>query len=97
LPRPHHGRPLIAALVTHLRKLDETGHWVKAHPKEAAALLADSWHIDAATIEEANSHRSYKVGPVTKEGLAEQNKISDAFFAEGLLLRKVDGVTIWRS
>jgi sulfonate transport system substrate-binding protein len=79
-------------------KLDETGQWVKAHPKEAAALLADSWHIDAATIEEANSHRSYKVGPVTKEGLAEQNKISDAFFAEGLLPRKVDGtdVTIWR-
>jgi sulfonate transport system substrate-binding protein len=38
------------------------------------------------------------VGLVTKEGLAEQNKISDAFFAEGLLPRKVDGtdVTIWR-
>jgi sulfonate transport system substrate-binding protein len=79
-------------------KLDETGQWVKAHPKDAAALLADSWHIDAPTIEEANSHRSYKVGLVTKEGLAEQNKISDAFFAEGLLPRKVDGtdVTIWR-
>jgi sulfonate transport system substrate-binding protein len=79
-------------------KLDETGKWAKAHPKEAAALLADSWHIDAPTIEEANSNRSYKVGLVTKEGLAEQNKISDAFFAEGLLPRKIDGtdVTIWR-
>jgi sulfonate transport system substrate-binding protein len=79
-------------------KLDETGQWVKAHPKDAAALLADTWHIDASTIEEANSHRSYKVGLVTKDGLVEQNKISDAFFAEGLLPRKVDGtdVTIWK-
>jgi sulfonate transport system substrate-binding protein len=68
-------------------KLDETGQWVKAEPKDAAALLADSWHIDAA----ANSHRSCKAGPAAKEGLFEQHKISDAFFAEGLLPRKVDG------
>jgi sulfonate transport system substrate-binding protein len=72
-------------------KLDETGQWMKAQPKDATALLADSWHINAATIGEENSHRSYKAGPVTKECLAEQNKISDAFFAEGLLPRKVDG------
>lgn len=79
-------------------KLDETGQWVKAHPKEAAALLAETWHIDASTIEEANSHRSYKVGLVTKDGLSEQNKISGAFFAEGLLPRNVDStdVTIWK-
>jgi sulfonate transport system substrate-binding protein len=63
-------------------KLDETGQWVKTHPKDAAALLADSWHINAATIGGENSHRSCKAGPVAKEGLAEQNKISDAFFAE---------------
>jgi sulfonate transport system substrate-binding protein len=56
-------------------KLDETGQWVKAQPKDATALLADSWHIDAATIGEANSHRSYQAGPVTREGLFERNKI----------------------
>ncbi len=79
-------------------KLDETGKWVKANPKEAAALLASEWKIDAATVEEANSHRSYKVGIVTTDGIVEQKKIADAFFAEGLLPRKVDttDVTLWQ-
>lgn len=79
-------------------KLEETGKWVKANPKDAAALLAETWRIDASIVEEANSHRSYKVGVVTKNGIAEQKKIADAFFAEGLLPRKVDttDVTIWQ-
>jgi sulfonate transport system substrate-binding protein len=66
-------------------KLDETGKWVKAHPKDAASLLAGLWGIDAPTVEEANSHRSYRVGVVTSSGLSEQQRIADAFFAEGLL------------
>jgi len=78
-------------------KLDETGKWVKAHPKEAAAQLAGLWGIDAATVEEANSHRSYKVGVVTAPGLSEQQRIADAFFTVGLLPVKVDAgaAKIW--
>jgi sulfonate transport system substrate-binding protein len=78
-------------------KLGETGQWVKAHPKDAAALLAGLWGIDAATVEEANSHRSYQVGPVTVAGLTEQQRIADAFLAEGLIPAKVktDEVKIW--
>jgi sulfonate transport system substrate-binding protein len=78
-------------------KLDETGKWVKAHPKDAAALLAGLWGIDAPTIEEANSHRSYRVGVVTRPGLSEQQRIADAFFAEGLLPVKVNAgdARIW--
>jgi sulfonate transport system substrate-binding protein len=79
------------------KKLDETGKWVKAQPKDAASLLASLWGIDAATVEEANSHRSYQVGAVTLPGLAEQQKIADAFFAEGLIPVKVDAAAakIW--
>jgi sulfonate transport system substrate-binding protein len=78
-------------------KLDETGKWVKAHPKEAAALLAGLWGIDAPTVEEANSHRSYQIGVVTSPGLSEQQRIADAFFAEGLLPIKVNAsdAKIW--
>nr|WP_244626570.1 aliphatic sulfonate ABC transporter substrate-binding protein [Bradyrhizobium ivorense] len=78
-------------------KLVETGTWVKANPKEAATLLAGLWGIDAATVEEANSHRSYKVGTVAPIGLSEQQRIADTFTAEGLLPRKVDttDVKIW--
>ena len=78
-------------------KLDETGEWVKAHPDEAATLLSGLWGIDAATVKEANSHRSYKVGVVTAPGLSEQQRIADAFFAEGLLPVKVNAgdAKIW--
>jgi len=78
-------------------KLDETGKWVKSHPKEAATLLSTLWGIDAATVEEANSHRSYKVGVVTTSGLSEQQRIADSFFAEKLIPVKVDAgaARIW--
>ncbi len=78
-------------------KLVETGKWVKANPKETAALLAGLWGIDAPTVEEANSHRSYLVGAVSASGLSEQQRIADAFVAEGLIPNKVDttDVKIW--
>ena len=78
-------------------KLAETGKWVKAQPKDAAALLAGLWGIDAATVEEANSHRSYQVGAVTGPGLSEQQRIADAFHAEGLIPVKLDttAIKIW--
>lgn len=78
-------------------KLAETGKWVKGNLKDAATLLSGLWGIDAATVEEANSHRSYLVGAVTLSGLSEQQRIADAFVAEGLIPKKVDtaDVKIW--
>jgi sulfonate transport system substrate-binding protein len=78
-------------------KLAETGKWVKTHPAQAATALTGLWGIDAATVEEANSHRSYLVGPVTASGLSEQQRIADAFVAEGLIPKKVNtaDVKIW--
>jgi sulfonate transport system substrate-binding protein len=85
------------ALNVIFNKLAETGKWVKAHPAEAAASLTGLWGIDAATVEEANGHRSYLVGPVTASGLSEQQRIADAFFAEHLIPAKLDtgGLKIW--
>jgi sulfonate transport system substrate-binding protein len=85
------------ALSVIFSKLAETGKWVKAHPAVAAAALTSLWGIDAATVEEANSHRSYLVGPVTASGLSEQQRIADAFFAEHLIPAKLDtgGLKIW--
>jgi sulfonate transport system substrate-binding protein len=75
-----------------------TGEWVKQHPDEAAAQLAGIWHIEKEIVEEANNHRSYAVGLVTKDGLAEQKKIAAAFYGAGLLPRPVDGTEaeIWQ-
>lgn len=75
-------------------ELAKAGQWVKANPKDAAALLAPVWGIDAATVEQANSRRSYVVRPAVPQGLAEQQKIADAFFAEKLLPRKINAVDV---
>lgn len=78
-------------------RLKATGEWVKANPGPAAEILAGLWGIDAPTVEKANARRSYKVGAVTRAGLAEQQKIADVFFAEGVLPKKVDAsdAAIW--
>lgn len=80
-------------------QLQKAGQWVKANPKEAAAVLGPLWgNLDASTVEIANSHRTYEVRPVKADQLGEQQKIADAFFAAGLLPKAVDAadVDIWK-
>lgn len=73
-------------------ELEKAGQWVKRHPRDAAALLSPFWGLDVATIEQANSRRSYAVRPVVPELLGEQQKIADAFLAEKLLPRRVNAL-----
>ncbi|MFJ9532508.1 aliphatic sulfonate ABC transporter substrate-binding protein [Herbaspirillum sp. NPDC101396] len=79
-------------------ELKRTGLWVRQNPKEAAAFLAPIWGLDAPTIELANSRRSYDVRAVVVNALGEQQRIADAFFAAGLLPKKVNAtdVSIWK-
>ena len=75
-------------------ELEKAGRWVKAQPKEAAALLAPFWGLDAAIVEQANGRRSYAVRAATPERLSEQQRIADAFLAEKLLPRRVDALDV---
>ncbi|KRB82176.1 aliphatic sulfonate ABC transporter substrate-binding protein [Noviherbaspirillum sp. Root189] len=78
-------------------ELRKTGQWVKQYPKEAAAALAPLWGLDAATVELANSRRSYAVSPILIDSLKEQQTIADTFFSEGLLPKKINAsnVEVW--
>ncbi|XBS71327.1 aliphatic sulfonate ABC transporter substrate-binding protein [Acerihabitans sp. KWT182] len=81
------------------RQLEQTGAWVKSHPAEAAKLLGPLWgNLDAATVEQANAHRTYQVKPVTRDSLGEQQRIADAFFAAGLLPKPINAqaVPVWQ-
>ena len=86
--------PVLGALFARLAR---TGAWVKANPAEAAARLSPLWRLAPEIVVTANAHRSYRVEPVTRDGLAEQQVIADAFRAEGLLPRPVDtaALGIW--
>jgi len=71
-------------------ELQKIGVWVKQNPKEAATLLGGLWGLDAAIVEQANSHRSYEVRAVVSTTLNEQQRIADTFFAEKLLPKKIN-------
>jgi sulfonate transport system substrate-binding protein len=75
-------------------ELQKAGAWVKAQPKDAAALLAPVWGLDTATVEQANSRRSYEVRAVVPGSLAEQQRIADAFLSEKLLPRRVNTLDV---
>ncbi|AMR65359.1 aliphatic sulfonate ABC transporter substrate-binding protein [Aquipseudomonas alcaligenes] len=78
-------------LQTVYSELAKAGDWLRANPAEAARILGPLWgNLDPAIVEQANGRRSYQVRPVEPDGLGEQQKIADAFFAEGLLPRAVD-------
>ena len=84
-----------AILKTVFDDLAETGKWVKSHPAEAAAILGPLWgNLDPAVVQQANARRSYDVQPVTREGLAEQQKIADAFHDEKLIPKRIDAVNV---
>ncbi|MGI4860195.1 MAG: aliphatic sulfonate ABC transporter substrate-binding protein [Janthinobacterium lividum] len=72
------------------RQLADTGRWVKAHPDEAARILAPVWGLDAATVERANARRSYAVRPVLTQHFGEQQAIATAFLQARLLPLPVD-------
>lgn len=78
-------------------QLVQAGDWARAHPHEAAELLAPVWGLDVPTVESANARRSYQVRLITRDHFDEQQKIADAFYAAGLLPSPVDTASapIW--
>ncbi|WP_028311834.1 aliphatic sulfonate ABC transporter substrate-binding protein [Derxia gummosa] len=82
---------VLAVLVDELRR---AGQWVKQSPKDAAALLAPVWGLDADTVEAANARRSYDVQLVKAGSLDEQQRIADAFLGEKLLPKRVDAQAV---
>ena len=75
--------------------LVETGTFVRANPKEAAARLSPLWGgLATGVIETVNRRRSYSVSPVEKAGLADQQAIADTFFEAGLIPKAIDATAV---
>lgn len=90
--------PQVLAVVFH--ELVKTGDWLLANPRAAVQVLSPLWGgLDPAIVEQANARRSYQVRLVQPQSLKEQQKIADAFVAEGLLPKPVNAldVTIWKA
>ena len=90
--------PQVLAVV--FDELVKTGDWLRANPRAAAQVLSPLWGgLAPAIVEQANARRSYQVRLVQPQSLKEQQKIADAFVAEGLLPKAVNAldVTIWKA
>ncbi|WP_347558793.1 aliphatic sulfonate ABC transporter substrate-binding protein [Robbsia sp. KACC 23696] len=72
------------------KQLSAAGTWTKAHPQEAAKILAPVWGLDAETVERANARRSYAVRPVLAKNFGEQQAIADVFYKAKLLPKPID-------
>ena len=86
-------------VATVFQALGEAGRWVKANPDAAVALLSPAWgDLPAPVVEAANARRSYRVEPVTRAELGEQQAIADTFREAGLIPRPIDAtaVRIWQ-
>jgi sulfonate transport system substrate-binding protein len=78
--------------------LTETGAWVKAHPQEAAQILSPLWgNLPVPTVELADSRRSYRIVPVRRDQLGEQQRIADTYRAAGMIPNplKAADIRIW--
>ena len=75
------------------------GERLRADPAAAANRLASLWgNLPAETVRVINSRRSYDVQPVDASAMGEQQKIADAFYAAGVVPRKLDTsqVPVWQ-
>jgi len=78
--------------------LAEQGRWVKANPEAAAKRLAPIWgDVPPEVVMTVNQRRSYQVLPLRRDGLGDQQRIADVFFAAGLIPQKIDATSapIW--
>lgn len=78
---------VIKAVLDEIRKGDL---WAKEHPKETADLLEPVLGLERSIVELAVKRLAYGVQPVTKEVLAEQQQVADAFFDLKLIPKKLD-------
>lgn len=81
-----------------LAELDAVNQWVKSDPKAAAEQLAPPTGIPAPILEAALKRQSFGVKPIDDAVIADQQKIGDAFFALGLIPKKIKvDEAVWKA
>ncbi|MGK9233801.1 aliphatic sulfonate ABC transporter substrate-binding protein [Inquilinus limosus] len=83
------GRAFAAAHPATLRSLvaalGQVGAWAEAHRAEVAKLFADDTGISLAAEQRAVDRAGFRIGPLTREIVAQQQRIADRFAALGLV------------
>ena len=77
---------VIDAVIDEIRKGDA---WAREHQTEAVALLEPVLGLPRPVVELAASRLAYGIVPITREVLAEQQQVADAFHALKLIPKPV--------
>jgi len=67
----------------------EQGRWLKAHPQQAAAVIAPLQGLAPEVVERSLQRYQFGVQPLTPEVAAEQQKLADAFLSLGLIPKPI--------
>ena len=78
------------ALRAIVQALQDADRWTEANPREAAAFFAADDGRSVDHWEHALRTRPWGLQPLSEEFLAEQQHVSDLFFADGLIERQID-------
>ncbi|TSD89627.1 aliphatic sulfonate ABC transporter substrate-binding protein [Mycobacterium sp. KBS0706] len=74
-----------AALRSLVAALGDVGAWAEANKAEVAQLFADETGISLAAEQRSVDRATFRIGPLTEDIAAQQQKIADRFAALGLI------------
>jgi sulfonate transport system substrate-binding protein len=77
------------AVAAYVRQLAKHLAWAHAHPEPRAEALAKIWHLDPAVSLIAEKRRPAGLRPIDDAIIASNQEIADAFFAEGVIPKKL--------
>lgn len=81
-------RPDVLKVV--LGQITDSDTWAEAHQDEVARLLAPSLNLPEPVIRTALGRMGYGAGPMTKEAIADQQRIADTFHDLKLIPAHID-------
>ncbi|MEH2378329.1 MAG: aliphatic sulfonate ABC transporter substrate-binding protein [Nostoc sp.] len=73
-----------------LEEVNNVGKWAEANPREVAEIIARDAKLDIPTLEKVVKRRRYTLRPISDEILSGQQKISDLFYEQKFITKKIN-------
>ncbi|EFA69064.1 sulfonate ABC transporter substrate-binding protein [Cylindrospermopsis raciborskii] len=72
-----------------LEEIDKLGEWAESNRNEVVQILAPELKIDPAILNVVVARRSFRLQKITPPVIAEQQRIADLFYKEGIIPNKI--------
>lgn len=72
-----------------LEEVDKLGEWAESNPNEVVKILAPELKLDPSLLSVVVRRRTFRLRPINSSLIAEQQRIADLFYKEGVIPKKV--------